>query len=247
MKYQDTIHTDSASEVAEYLFKCLSEFKSMKWPEDSSFDDFVVYAFYSNFEVFELINSDSDNVTEVSFAKKFVVPIKFDKSVDPENYAIEVCNKTSKIDLDTRNNPLATSCVFLALAIQAALKNDHEVKWKYLAEARYWSGVYSAFSEVPSVIHLAREDMKSDNARKGGKERAKAKYKDIKDKAYELVIKEMPINKWPSRRQAVLRIKNDVLDYAKKVRNPLSEDNAAVTIDGWLKNMSGIENYIKKK
>ncbi len=247
MQNQDTIQTDSASEVAEYLFKCLSEFKSMKWPEDSSFDDFVVCAFYSNLEAFELINSDSDDVTEVSFAKKFVVPIKFDKSVDPENYAIEVCNKAAEIDLDTRNNPLATSCVFLALAIQAALKNDHEVKWKYLAEARFWSGLYSAFSEVPSVIHLAREDMKSDNARKGGKERAKAKYKEIQDKAYQLVVSEMPINKWPSRRQAVIKIKEMVLNYAKEMRTPLSADNAIVTIDGWLKKMPGFENYLKRK
>lgn len=74
-------------------------------------------------------------------------------------------------------------------------------------------------------------------ARIGGRARSQI-FEPVVEKAYELARARVPgRGQWPSRRNAVHSIKDDVLAFAKLNGVAMSAPQAEKTIDGWLRNM----------
>lgn len=74
------------------------------------------------------------------------------------------------------------------------------------------------------------DELKRRDAKKG-KQAQDAKWEPVRDFAWKLANNK----NYPSRRQAVLAVKNEVIDYARTLGLVMSLTQAETTIDGWLK------------
>lgn len=144
------------------------------------------------------------------------------------------------------NTPHAVIMIASAYLLRA-LRSTKEWKWANFSDATYWCGVAMMQSQSdnssPDYEKLVRKEI----AAKGAQARDK-KYAPLRELALRLAKEKCPkVYGWPSRRQAVIAVKNEVLDEARKRNMPLSEDNALVTIDGWLAKMPEAEELFPKR
>lgn len=164
--------------------------------------------------------------------------------------AASVQDKEKGRDWVLANTPHAIiliSCAYLLHAAQSWTDVDQEWKWAHLVDANYWCGIammqLQSDNGSPDYERLVRKEI----AAKGAQARDK-KYAPLRELALKLAKEKRPkVHGWPSRRQAVIAVKNEVLDEARKRNMPLSEDNAFVTIDGWLAKMPEAEELFPKR
>ncbi|MBO1111825.1 hypothetical protein [Bordetella petrii] len=126
-----------------------------------------------------------------------------------------------------------------------ALKSIDECQWADLADANYWCGaaMMQSNSSSPDYEKLVHRKI----AEKGAQARDK-KYAPLRELAWGLAREKRPkVQGWPSRRQAVFAVMEEVLEEARKRNTPLSEDNAFATIDGWLAKMPKVHELFPKR
>lgn len=102
---------------------------------------------------------------------------------------------------------------------------------------------------IPGPEKLAElmKQHRADQGRSGGKARAD-KYNPFRLKAQQLAKEKVPASgSWRSRRQAILAISKEVVEFSKQTDTPLSETQAHTTIDGWLKNMPNADTLFGGK
>jgi hypothetical protein len=138
--------------------------------------------------------------------------------------------------------PIALSATYFFRADRARKEGHTDHAWSYLADARYWCGVALSQKGVDAAFQLVQGDL----SRSGGKGRA-ASFEPIKLYAFGLVKSEKPSGGWQSRSQAVKKIKDKVLAYAKTQGKSMSGDQAMKTIDGWLGSMPEKDQHFPKR
>lgn len=114
-------------------------------------------------------------------------------------------------------------------ACKAYEDGNHEIAWRAMAQAYYLLGHLEGLMVVePAAIHLNASHGKS------GASIRDAKFGPLREYARELAGE----RNYPSRRNAALSIKDQVLARAKELKIALSGDNAEKTITKWLSDMT---------
>lgn len=156
---------------------------------------------------------------------------------------------------DAEQNPNAkhwSMLLTLAYCVQATREldkepPDREAAWSYMADTRYWSGVTFASKGLEIARQKTIDATRKNTATKGGHAAAEARYAATIQKTYELVKANRPKNGWQSKRQAAKNITPEVCDFAHANGKPLSADNAAVTIYGWILKMPDFSTLLNQK
>jgi hypothetical protein len=138
-----------------------------------------------------------------------------------------------------RHAPMQISCAYCIQAMREKNKNNLELAWSLMAEARYWCGVVHASKGIEISRAKTIVATRKNTASKGGAALAAAKHKTIKEKVFKYARENRPTEKgWPSRRQAAIAIAKVVNTFEKMDGEAgLSPDQAPKTIDKWLKTM----------
>lgn len=124
---------------------------------------------------------------------------------------------------------LFSSCAFAIHASIADEIGNHNEAWSYIANAHYQLGLLEGLLLLePSLAYVI-----SARSTSGAKKRAE-KFDPLRELARELATKKY----YPSKRQAALGIKAEILAEAQKAGIPLSEMQAERTISGWLDGMT---------
>jgi hypothetical protein len=114
------------------------------------------------------------------------------------------------------------------IAQQANSKNSLADAKIYGVKTAYFVGIARGYA-LSFWMGDSDEDPLLNMAKSGGQKRS-AKYQPLRDYALEAVEK----RKFPSRRNAAMVLKNEVLKLAKELQISLSEAQAEKTITGWL-------------
>jgi hypothetical protein len=105
------------------------------------------------------------------------------------------------------------------------IDGDTNDAWQLATEASMWRGICYGVANQLAVIGKERTVF----ARAGAMKRAE-KYKPLRD----FVLERVGQKNYPSRRNAALSLRKEVLDLAKTLNIGLSVDQAEKTITGWL-------------
>lgn len=136
----------------------------------------------------------------------------------------------TKYTLEALLKFLIMACVFSIQAEKEEEEGNVDKAWRCIANAQYQMGVFEGLIIVePAMTHVISQRSKS------GSSARNAKYEPLRKKARELVEAEGP---FPSRRQAVLAIKDRIVTMSRPLGVNLGADNAQRTIEGWLKDMT---------
>jgi hypothetical protein len=140
--------------------------------------------------------------------------------------------------VDLRYGPMMISCAYCLEAMRYLAGSKREIAWNRMSAARYWCGVTLA----SQGISAAREQTIKATRKHAGKNAAKAgaeiNYGKTKEEAYRLVREKVPPGKgWQSRRQAMLVIKKEVIEFSATQKRKLSSNQAEKTIYDWLAGM----------
>lgn len=114
-------------------------------------------------------------------------------------------------------------------ANKAHLTGKFEKAWYLAAEASRWQGMAAG---TEHAFHVRRNAVKN-LAGSGGRGRSD-KFEPLRAFAIEAVTQK----KYPSKRNAALSIKADVLNLAKTINVSLSDQQAEKTICGWIDGMT---------
>lgn len=119
-----------------------------------------------------------------------------------------------------------------AYALCAQLAEDegqHALAWSYMGNAQYCLGFVEGLLVLePALGYVIAERSKS------GAQKRDAKFAPLRQLARDLTARKT----YPSKRQAALGIKDEILAVAKAQNISLSEMQAERTITGWLEGMS---------
>jgi hypothetical protein len=147
---------------------------------------------------------------------------------EPETINITVYSDHSKTTYQYYMRLMAKSCAS-ALSAPMAEQDGKEVEaWSLIGNAQYFLGLLEGLVLVePVLVHANTERGKS------GATKRDAKFEPLRDLARKLAGKKS----YPSKRNAALSIKDEVLAAAKDHEIALSEMQAERTITGWLDGM----------
>lgn len=176
---------------------------------------------------------------EDAFTKEFFIPMLGKNSLSGDS-CLEIFESINAEDksANLKYAPMVISCAYCVQAIKELERNQRELAWFYVAEARYWCGVVRASVGIEESRDKTIKATRKNTAQKGGKALAESKYKEIKDEVFKLAREKRPEkNGWRSRLHAAKDIKIDVLKFACEKKLTLSEEQAETTIYGWLKKM----------
>lgn len=141
-------------------------------------------------------------------------------------------NRTVTDELQIARDRMITSInmslYYCFVANLAYAKGRIDKAWFYSTQASKWQGIASGSEHAFYV----RRSVAQDIARSGGLGR-RDRYEPLKQFSFEAVQK----RKYPSRRNAALSIKPDVLKLAAELGIAMSEQQAEKTITGWLKDI----------
>lgn len=143
-------------------------------------------------------------------------------------------------DADHAKYTLKAELTFLieacSFALQAELEEGDgnvEKAWRCIANAMYQMGVFEGLIIVePALDHVISQRSKS------GSSARNAKYEPLRQEARRLALEGTKGEPFPSRRKAVLAIKDQIVALSRRHGINLVADNAERTIDGWLKDMT---------
>lgn len=148
--------------------------------------------------------------------------------VDPLAVESEVTSNW-KVTQQTHNDLVSIACAY-AVAAKRASDKEYGNAWEYLCHAQYWFGVSSATVVLPDAIERSHATKASLVASKRGMKL----YGPLRALARELAA----AGNYPSKRNAALSIKDQIIAESRKTGANLSEMQAEKTITGWLDGMT---------
>lgn len=124
---------------------------------------------------------------------------------------------------------IVKSATYAVCAHRAVEQGEHTLAWSYIGNAQYCLGLVEGLLLLePALGYVVAERSKS------GAQKRDAKFAPLRQLARELAAKKS----YPSKRQAALGIKDEILVAARERSISLSEMQAERTITGWLEGMS---------
>lgn len=162
-----------------------------------------------------------------AFEKDILQRYQEQTDVDPLAVESEVTSNW-KVTQQTHGDLINIACAY-AIAAKRVSGKDRDKAWEYLCQAQYWYGVSSATVVLPDAIERSHKAKSSANAAKGNANR----YGPLRELARELAA----AGDYPSKRQAAMLIKDQVIAASHEIGVNLSEMQAEKTIAGWLKGM----------
>ncbi|VVE89880.1 hypothetical protein [Pandoraea bronchicola] len=192
----------------------------------------------------------------VSFTTDVLIPIRQhddEKVVVPLEIAIQFLSDADKPNgaaamAKSPVTPILVSAALCFRSLKAEIRGDIELAWRYLADARYWSGVAHAGRGIDvahdKTVMLASSEARKENAKSGAQAREK-KYEALREYAFELARKPPP-GGWRSRSHAVTVITPHVLSRSES-DGPKMRGDGVRTIDEWLKAMPDASTWFAKK
>lgn len=216
----------------------------------TKFEDAIFWAEWSN-KILVRALEESANWYKAGIAKGELIESQFIRRMsDPDCYStmeashtledylgtITIANAlTIEINKNLRDDECLTAKI---LGARALLLFDHAANiWQSGDTVKFIDAFYDAEDVKTSSVHhsswregeiYAPADF-SALAIKGAKAR-NAKYQPLKDHAFNLVKN----GKYKSRRNAAFSIAPEIIKLSKELRVPLSEQQAPITISGWL-------------
>jgi hypothetical protein len=141
--------------------------------------------------------------------------------------------------------PMAIAIAYSFEALNMADRYRIEDAWRLVAEARFYMAYVYASSSLLRDVPAIQKHQRKLQAKAAAKEKNEKIYGPLKLMVGDLVIRLMPPNGWPSRRQAAIGIR-DHLKKEKKL-SPLSVTQAQVTIDGWLSELPNAKELFPRQ
>jgi len=141
------------------------------------------------------------------------------------------------------------STIYALNARAAWVDSRPDLAWSFLADARYWCGGEVGKNGISAVYDKSLKAARQAQAKAGGDGKSK-RYDSLKETAYELVRSEaLSSGAWPSRRQAVLAVKDKIVELSTSsdIKLNLSADQAEKTVDGWLKVMPDADKLFSRR
>lgn len=160
-----------------------------------------------------------------AFDLEVLQPYESQAEIDPQVIESEVLSSW-QVTPRTHEELIGIACAY---AVAAKRASDRDKAWTYLCQAQYWYGVSSATIVLPDAIEKAH----ATKASAGASNRDK-KYEPLRQLARELAAS----GKYPSKRNAALSIKDQILAESRKHNVNLSDAQAERTITKWLDGMT---------
>ncbi|WP_186106625.1 hypothetical protein [Burkholderia gladioli] len=160
-----------------------------------------------------------------AFDREILQQYESQTEIDAEAIEAEVLANW-RVTPRTHEGLVSIACAF---AVAAKRASDQDRAWTYLCQAQYWYGVSSATIVLPDAIEKAH----ATKASAGASNRDK-KYEPLRQLARELAAS----GKYPSKRNAALSIKDQILAESRKHNVNLSDAQAERTITKWLDGMT---------
>lgn len=139
--------------------------------------------------------------------------------------------------------PLILSATYLLRALRAEKQGQHEIGWNYLVDATYFCGLAQGGRHVDLVYAEAATETSSARGKAGADQRYGNAYDSVVQYAQRLARERRPKSGWPSRNEAVKAIREDVRKFSEKTWKRLTEQQAPITIHGWLKKMPAAAEF----
>lgn len=110
--------------------------------------------------------------------------------------------------------PIIVAATYCSRAQNAYEKQQAEMAWSYISDARYWCGVAISGNKVPlDKFKAAEKNVLAERGRVGAAKRNEG-YEDLCAFAYSLVRERCPTKKWDTRTHAIRTIEKDIRAYA---------------------------------
>jgi len=195
-------------------------------PEYASVEDAYVRTIDRLSQLYSLLQPEN---TATDFHELILKPIANSTDINPAVIQITTYSNNSKYTYPIFMNWIAISCAQCIRAHIADEANLTTVAWSHTAKSQYYLGLI----EGALILEPALEHVISARSTSGARKRDQ-KYEPIRDYARELALKKY----FPSKRQAALSIKEDILKKAREHGLAMSEMQAERTITGWLEGMA---------
>jgi hypothetical protein len=195
-------------------------------PEYASVEDAYVHTIDRLSQLYSLLQPEN---TATDFQELIFKPIANSTDINPAVIQIRTYSGNSNYTYPIFMNWIAISCAHCIQAHIADEANQTTAAWSHAAKSQYYLGLI----EGTLILEPALEHVISARSTSGARKRDQ-KYEPIRDYARELALKKY----YPSKRQAALSIKGDILTKAKEHGLAMSEMQAERTITGWLEGMT---------
>lgn len=183
--------------------------------------------------------------TSEDFDNEIILKLNQSPGVSGDEALNQYLNSLEKnIKTKTSTLPLVISVAYCFQAQWALFDGDREKAWSCVAEARYWCGSMLTKDEVELSVKGIAKATNIDKAKIAAIARHEQIYGKVKKTVLELATQLMPTNGWKSRRNASIKI----VDKLKSIGalSPLTEMQAPITIDGWLREMPNSSELFSK-
>lgn len=142
--------------------------------------------------------------------------------------------------------PIILAATYCSRAQNASEKQQAELAWSYMSDARYWCGVAITGNKVPLAKFKASEKaVLASRGRAGVAGRGKF-YEDLRTHAYSLVRERCPSKKWETRTHAISNIEKDVRAYAEGKGRELGANFGSETLLKYLSEMPDKADFFQK-
>jgi len=150
----------------------------------------------------------------------------------PTEFAFQPCDdaKHTKHTFAAHMDSMLRSCAYTIEADRAEAAGSQQTAWRHIANAQYYLGLlWGSLMLEPALASFV-----TSRAKAGSKKRNE-KYEPLRKLARALAGQ----GTYPSKRQAVLAIKDQIVAESQKGENPVNlvPDNAERTITSWLSDM----------
>ncbi|SAL53936.1 hypothetical protein AWB69_05707 [Caballeronia udeis] len=159
------------------------------------------------------------------FRQTIVIPLMATAELDPYAMQGSVSNARTKALLDY----VRTSIAWAVTGQKSWEAGNQHKAWGCMCRAQYWLGRANQVARLPTAVK--RDASKRAQA---GATKRDAKFEPLRTLARHLAAR----RRFPSKRNAALSIKPEILAAAKEQNINLSEMQAERTITGWLDGMS---------
>jgi len=201
------VNSETSESVIESVIATLGRHFEKYSTADKKFKDYV--------------NSHFDKMARDRSINNRSILADFDERTLGENNEEELARHRILVTVDV-------SLYFCFLANEAFVARKSDEAWFFATEASKWCGIATG---TAFAFHVLLNSART-HAASGGRGRSDS-YEPLRQFALEAVKKRI----YPSRRNAALRIKPEVLKLAAELRIPLSEQQAERTITGWLQDV----------
>lgn len=174
--------------------------------------------------------------TNEDFYNEIILNLNQSPGVSGDEAINKYLNSLEKnTEIRTSTFPLVISIAYCLEAQWALFKEDREKAWSCVAEARYWCGSMLSKDEFELSIKDVEKTTNINKAKKAAEARYELIYGKVKNTVLDLAVELKPKGGWKSRRNASMQIVDKLKSNGEL--SPLTETQAQITIDAWLKEM----------